>query len=244
MRSCVSGRGSSVPSSASRIDVASGWPIQMGSSHPVPGASSSGLSRMTGWLDRGSTARLAMRTGTTVTSRVEQSSRDACVLCDGTHDTPAASATGGRACALTSAPPAEKNSSTSPVSSRERSPIRASRQGCVVVTSPHTTAGILVNENADPDVVNDLHRGAGPPRAGGRRLASRRGQQRRAPQDRTGGDERDAAHRGRPAGARNVAGGVLRRVRRTAVSAPARDRGRRALSCDYARVRGETTAIP
>ena len=88
MRSCVSGRGSSVPSSASRIDVASGWPIQMGSSRPVPGSSSSGLSRMTGWLDRGSTARLAMRTGTTVTSWAGAASSEPCV-CDGIHDTPA-----------------------------------------------------------------------------------------------------------------------------------------------------------
>jgi len=28
--------------------------------------------------------------------------------------------------------------------------------GIVVVSSPHTTAGILVNENADPDVATDL----------------------------------------------------------------------------------------
>ncbi len=33
--------------------------------------------------------------------------------------------------------------------------------GVVVVTSPHTTAGILVNENADPDVVKDLIAGLG-----------------------------------------------------------------------------------
>lgn len=29
-------------------------------------------------------------------------------------------------------------------------------KGIVVVSSPHTTAGILVNENADPDVATDL----------------------------------------------------------------------------------------
>jgi secondary thiamine-phosphate synthase enzyme len=28
--------------------------------------------------------------------------------------------------------------------------------GVVVVSSPHTTAGVLVNENADPDVATDL----------------------------------------------------------------------------------------
>jgi len=28
--------------------------------------------------------------------------------------------------------------------------------GAVVVSSPHTTAGILINENADPDVAMDL----------------------------------------------------------------------------------------
>jgi secondary thiamine-phosphate synthase enzyme len=29
-------------------------------------------------------------------------------------------------------------------------------QGCVVVYSPHTTAGIVINENADPDVKRDV----------------------------------------------------------------------------------------
>jgi len=29
-------------------------------------------------------------------------------------------------------------------------------EGIAVVSSPHTTAGIVVNENADPDVVTDL----------------------------------------------------------------------------------------
>lgn len=33
--------------------------------------------------------------------------------------------------------------------------------GVAVVTSPHTTAGILVNENADPDVATDLVVGLG-----------------------------------------------------------------------------------
>jgi secondary thiamine-phosphate synthase enzyme len=32
-------------------------------------------------------------------------------------------------------------------------------EGIVVVSSPHTTAGITVNENADPDVVRDLLHG-------------------------------------------------------------------------------------
>ena len=30
------------------------------------------------------------------------------------------------------------------------------RSGAVLVTSPHTTAGVLVQENADPDVARDL----------------------------------------------------------------------------------------
>ncbi|OCB00166.1 secondary thiamine-phosphate synthase enzyme YjbQ [Clostridium beijerinckii] len=30
------------------------------------------------------------------------------------------------------------------------------RNGIIVVYCPHTTAGITINENADPDVVNDL----------------------------------------------------------------------------------------
>ena len=33
--------------------------------------------------------------------------------------------------------------------------------GIAVVSSPHTTAGILVNENADPDVARDLIAGLG-----------------------------------------------------------------------------------
>jgi secondary thiamine-phosphate synthase enzyme len=33
--------------------------------------------------------------------------------------------------------------------------------GIAVVSSPHTTAGILVNENADPDVATDLIAGLG-----------------------------------------------------------------------------------
>lgn len=33
--------------------------------------------------------------------------------------------------------------------------------GVVVVSSPHTTAGIIVNENADPDVARDLIYGLG-----------------------------------------------------------------------------------
>jgi secondary thiamine-phosphate synthase enzyme len=43
--------------------------------------------------------------------------------------------------------------------------------GVVVVSSPHTTAGILVNENADPDVATDLIAGLArlaPERAGWR----------------------------------------------------------------------------
>ena len=30
------------------------------------------------------------------------------------------------------------------------------RDGIAVIHSPHTTAGITVNENADPDVVHDM----------------------------------------------------------------------------------------
>jgi secondary thiamine-phosphate synthase enzyme len=33
---------------------------------------------------------------------------------------------------------------------------RSSGSGIVVISSPHTTAGITVNENADPDVTHDL----------------------------------------------------------------------------------------
>ncbi len=37
--------------------------------------------------------------------------------------------------------------------------------GVAVVSSPHTTAGILVNENADPDVATDLIAGLARTRA-------------------------------------------------------------------------------
>jgi secondary thiamine-phosphate synthase enzyme len=42
-------------------------------------------------------------------------------------------------------------------------------EGVVVVSSPHTTAGITVNENADPDVVRDVLHGLARifPREGG-----------------------------------------------------------------------------
>jgi secondary thiamine-phosphate synthase enzyme len=41
--------------------------------------------------------------------------------------------------------------------------------GIVLVSSPHTTAGVTVNENADPDVTRDLLHGLGriSPRDGG-----------------------------------------------------------------------------
>jgi secondary thiamine-phosphate synthase enzyme len=45
--------------------------------------------------------------------------------------------------------------------------------GVAIVSSPHTTAGILVNENADPDVATDLIAGLAriAPEAGGWRHA-------------------------------------------------------------------------
>jgi len=30
------------------------------------------------------------------------------------------------------------------------------REGCVIVYVPHTTAGVTINENADPDVAHDM----------------------------------------------------------------------------------------
>ena len=33
------------------------------------------------------------------------------------------------------------------------------KEGIVIVYTPHTTAGITINENADPDVVRDMLRG-------------------------------------------------------------------------------------
>jgi secondary thiamine-phosphate synthase enzyme len=44
------------------------------------------------------------------------------------------------------------------VTSQVREAVRTSgiRDGIAVVFCPHTTAGITINENADPDVVRDL----------------------------------------------------------------------------------------
>ncbi|OIO05871.1 MAG: secondary thiamine-phosphate synthase [Desulfovibrionaceae bacterium CG1_02_65_16] len=43
-------------------------------------------------------------------------------------------------------------------------------EGCVLVYSPHTTAGVTINEGADPDVKRDMlaHLAELAPRAGGR----------------------------------------------------------------------------
>jgi secondary thiamine-phosphate synthase enzyme len=57
------------------------------------------------------------------------------------------------------------------VTSRVREVVTAHgiREGAVLVSSPHTTAGVTVNENADPDVVRDLLHGLAriSPRDGG-----------------------------------------------------------------------------
>ena len=52
----------------------------------------------------------------------------------------------------------EKRESTTDITSRVRAAVTRSkvRQGLCVVTSHHTTAGIFVNENADPNVQRDL----------------------------------------------------------------------------------------
>ena len=110
--------------------------------------------------------------------------------------------------------------------------------GVAVVSSPHTTAGILVNENADPDVATDLIAGLSRLAAGRRWLAACRGQQRRAPQDGFGRHERDGADRRRSTGTRNMAGHLLRGVRRTEVATSARDCAFGALSSAYTRIRG------
>lgn len=46
------------------------------------------------------------------------------------------------------------------VTRRVRSHVRSAgvRQGMVIVYAPHTTAGITINENADPDVQHDMLR--------------------------------------------------------------------------------------
>ena len=82
------------------------------------------------------------------------------------------------------------------ITARLREVIRESgvQSGLAVVYCPHTTAGITINENADPDVQHDLLLGL-----------------REAFPDRR-------AHRGRQAPPRHLAGRVLLRVRRSAPS--------------------------
>ena len=91
------------------------------------------------------------------------------------------------------------------ITARLREVIRESgvQSGLAVVYCPHTTAGITINENADPDVQHDLLLG---------------GQFDRAPQVQLCRPEPDRAHRGRQAHPRHLAGRVLLRVRRSAPS--------------------------
>lgn len=53
----------------------------------------------------------------------------------------------------------ERRADTTDITARVRAAVTRSkvRDGLVVVSSLHTTAGIFVNENADPDVQRDIH---------------------------------------------------------------------------------------
>lgn len=53
----------------------------------------------------------------------------------------------------------ERRTDTTDITARVRAAVTRSkvRDGLVVVSSLHTTAGIFVNENADPDVQRDIH---------------------------------------------------------------------------------------
>ena len=120
-----------------------------------------------------------------------------------------------------------------------RAALRKTRRGgaAPVAYVPHTTAGITIQENADPDVQHDFLlalANAVPARPPARELPARRGEQRRA---REGVARRQLGHarrRGRRARARDVAGRLPVRVRRPAHTegAPeASSRGRLRAGC-------------
>lgn len=106
------------------------------------------------------------------------------------------------------------------ITARLREVIRESgvQSGLAVVYCPHTTAGITINENADPDVQHDLLLGL-------REAFPDRREFRHAEGNSTAhlkcsyvGPSPDRAHRGRQAPPRDLAGRVLLRVRRSAPS--------------------------
>ena len=99
------------------------------------------------------------------------------------------------------------------ITARLREVIRESgvQSGLAVVYCPHTTAGITINENADPDVQHDLLLGL-------REAFPDRREFDRAPQVQLCRPEPDRAHRGRQAHPRHLAGRVFLRVRRSAPS--------------------------
>ena len=95
--------------------------------------------------------------------------------------------------------------------------------GALLVSSPHTTAGVIVNEGYDPDVAGDLVRRLErlAPRDGPGRPA-RRGQLGRAPRRRARRQLGAAADRRQRRAARSLAAHLPRRVGRPARAPPAR----------------------
>lgn len=87
------------------------------------------------------------------------------------------------------------------ITARLREVIRESgvQSGLAVVYCPHTTAGITINENADPDVQHDLLLGLREAFPDRREFRHCRGQFDRAPQVQLCRPEPDRAHRGRQA---------------------------------------------
>ena len=105
------------------------------------------------------------------------------------------------------------------ITAQVRDAVRAAgiRGGSCVVYCPHTTAAITIQENADPDVVHDMLlwlNAAVPKDVPGFRHAE--GNSDSHIKSEPGRPERDGPGRGRRAGVRHVAGGLLLRVRRPA----------------------------
>ena len=103
------------------------------------------------------------------------------------------------------------------ITARLREVIRESgvQSGLAVVYCPHTTAGITINENADPDVQHDLLLGLREAFPDRREFRHAEGNSTEVQLRRR---EPARADRKRPSAARHMAGRVLLRVRRSAPS--------------------------
>ena len=108
--------------------------------------------------------------------------------------------------------------------SRSADLVRGAGDGAVVVFVPHTTAGVTINEDADPSVRADLEMALERMVPSDLPFTHARGQLRRAHQGEPDGQQRHGARRGRRPAAGHLAGHLLRRVRRPAAAPRVRAR--------------------